>query len=59
MLSFKNFWQWRDVGYEFVDQNGSIEKTRFMSLKRELLKLYTDLARQSFEMIDKKMGMTF
>ena len=51
----KEFWRWREVEHDFVDLSGKQEKSKFNSLKREILKLYPHLG-QTLDKFEATMG---
>jgi len=58
-MLLRNFWQWRDAKQEFVKLDEMVEKSRLTLLKRALLLIYPEKARQVFDFIEKRLGSSF
>lgn len=55
----KDFNKWRNAETEFIDLDTKIEKTKFYSYKREILKIYPDIGRKVMEHIERELGQSF
>ena len=49
LFAIKDFHLWRNSEKNFVDLETKIEKSKFYAFKREILKIYPDIARKVME----------
>jgi len=59
LVELKDFKQWRSPEHEFIKINEVVDKMRHVNLRRELLRLYPDVARQVFDQVEKSLGASF
>ncbi len=49
LVELKDFKKWRSPDHDFVKISEVVDKMRHVNLRRELLRLYPDVARQVFD----------
>jgi deoxyribodipyrimidine photolyase-like uncharacterized protein len=59
LFQFKGFEGWRNLQHDMINMDEKVEKTRFLSYKRELIKIYPENGRKVAEIIEKEIGQTF
>mmetsp|Transcript_23297 Transcript_23297/g.22890 ORF Transcript_23297/g.22890 Transcript_23297/m.22890 type:complete len:233 (+) Transcript_23297:3530-4228(+) len=58
-LLLKDFIRWRETNHHFVEGEQKIDKNKYFSLKREVIKIYGDKGRKIMEAMDRELGQTF
>jgi hypothetical protein len=59
LFLFKGFEGWRNLQHDMINMDEKVDKTRFLSYKRELIKIYPENGRKVAEIIEKEIGQTF
>ncbi len=53
LFLLKNFETWRDIESNLINMEDRVEKSRFLTFKRDLIKLYPEHGRKIADIIEK------
>lgn len=59
LFLLKNFENWRSVELNLVDLEDRVDKTKFLTFKREIIKLYPEFGRKVIDIIEKDLTQSF
>ena len=59
MITLKDFWKWRHSEHEFIKLDEVVDENHLNRVRTELTKIYPEMTRNVFDVIDKDLGKSF